>query len=341
MKEAISRVVRGENLSIETATSVMKTIMEGNATPAQIGSFLTALRIKGETPEEIIGFARVMREKAISIKSTHPFLIDSVGTGGDGSGTFNISTTVSFVVAGAGLAVAKHGNRSVSSRCGSADVLEALGVKIDLNKEEVERVLNSTGLGFIYAPNFHKAMKHAINPRKEIGIRSIFNLLGPLTNPAQIKYMLLGVYDPNLTEIIAEVLRELGIEGAYVVHGDSGLDEISITGPSKITQLSEGKIINYEITPEQFGFARRSLEEIKGGNAALNARITQKVLRGDKGAFRDIVVLNSAALFCTSKLTKDLSEGVQLAKEIIDSGLAQKKLNELIEVSNKVGGERL
>jgi len=334
IREAISKVTKGENLTQKEANGVMNEIMEGNATDAQIGSFLTALKMKGETPEEITGCAQVMREKALPLRSRHSVLVDTCGTGGDGTGTFNISTTAAFVAAGAGLAVAKHGNRSVSSQSGSADVLEALGIKIDLAPNEVEQVLNKIGIGFLYAPNFHKAMKYAVGPRKEIGIRSIFNILGPLTNPARAQYQVVGVYDPKLTEIVARGLEGLGVEAAFVVHGAGGLDELSTLGPSKITQLNKGSIKTFEISPEDFGLPRSRLNSLKGGNAQHNAEITRKVLSGEKGPHRDIVVINAAAVFSAAGLTGSLEEGVKLAQNTIDSGQALDKLEELKEVSN-------
>ncbi|MFZ5945635.1 MAG: anthranilate phosphoribosyltransferase [Bacillota bacterium] len=334
IREAISKVITGENLTQEEANGVMNEIMEGKTTDAQIGSFLTALKMKGETPEEITGCAQVMREKALPLKSRHSVLVDTCGTGGDGTGTFNISTTVAFVAAGAGLAVAKHGNGSVSSQSGSADVLEALGVKIDLAPNEVEQVLDQIGIGFLYAPKFHKAMKYAVGPRKEIGIRSIFNVLGPLTNPAQARYQVVGVYDAKLTEVVAQGLERLGVEAAFVVHGAGGLDELSTLGPSKITQLNKGSLKTFEISPEDFGLPKSRFNSLKGGNAHVNAEITRRVLSGEKGAHRDIVVLNAAAVFSITGLTGSLTEGVKLAQDTIDSGKALVKLEELKRVSN-------
>jgi len=334
IREAISKMTMGENLTQKEANGVMNEIMEGNATDAQIGSFLTALKMKGETPEEITGCAQVMREKALPLKSRHSVLVDTCGTGGDGTGTFNISTTSAFVAAGAGLAVAKHGNRSVSSQSGSADVLEALGVKIDLALNEVEDILDKIGIGFLYAPNFHKAMKYAVGPRKEIGIRSIFNILGPLTNPARAQYQVVGVYDAKLTEVVAQGLERLGVKAAYVVHGAGGLDEFSTLGPSKITQLNNGSIKTFEVSPEELGLSRSQLNSLKGGNAQHNAEITRRVLLGEKGPHRDIVVLNAAAVFSATGLTAGLEEGVKLAQNTIDSGRAMDKLEELKEMSN-------
>jgi len=338
IREAISRVIKRENLSVEVTSEVMEQVMEGRATPAQIGSFLTGLRMKGETPEEIFGCAKVMRDKASPISTRHSLLLDTCGTGGDGTGTFNISTTAVFVVAGAGMAVAKHGNRSVSSKCGSADVLEALGVKIDLTPHEVGLVLDRIGIGFLFAPIFHKAMKYAAAPRKEIGIRSVFNILGPLTNPARAKFQVLGVYDAGLTEVVARVLEKLGVEGAYVVHGAGGLDEISTLGPTKITRLNKGNIYTHTILPEDFGFPRRKLSDLKGGDASCNAEITRRVLNGEKGPHREIVLLNAAAAISAAGFAKDLHEGVNFAAEVIDSGKAMEKLEELIDASNNMRG---
>jgi len=334
IREAISRVIQRENLSFKETSEVMLKVMEGRATSAQIGSFLTGLRMKGETLEEILGCAQVMRDKSFPINSKHSILVDTCGTGGDGTGTFNISTTTIFVVAGAGLAVAKHGNRSVSSKCGSADVLEAMGVKIDLSPQEVELVLDEIGLGFLFAPVFHEAMKYAIGPRKEIGIRSVFNVLGPLTNPARAKFQVLGVYDPNLTEVIAQVLERLGVEGAYVVHGSGGLDEISTLGPTKITHLNKGSIKTYEIRPEDFGIPRRKLSDLQGDDASCNVQIIKRVLSGEKGPHREIVLLNAAAAISAAGAAKDLHEGVKIAAETIDSGKAMKKLEELVYMSH-------
>jgi anthranilate phosphoribosyltransferase len=334
IRKAIGKVIAGENLSSQEAGEVMRQIMEGEATPAQIGSFLTGLRMKGETPEEIFGCAQVMRDKASRINTRHPLLVDTCGTGGDGTGTFNISTTVAFVVAGAGLAVAKHGNRSVSSRSGSADVLEALGVRIDLSPREVELILDRIGVGFLYAPAFHRAMKHAIGPRKEIGIRSIFNVLGPLTNPARAGVQVLGVYDARLTEVLAMVLDYLGVKSAYAVYGAGGMDEISTLGPTKVTELENGSIKTFEIVPEDFGFPRRRLSDLKGGDAAYNAEITRKVLAGQKGPEREIVLLNAAAALSAAGAARNLKEGVKIAAQSIDSGKAMEKLEELVRLSN-------
>jgi len=336
IKEMLKKVVMRENLSFAEAREVMEQVMDGKATPAQIGGLLTALRMKGETVEEIAGCAQAMKTKAHSINSKHRTLIDTCGTGGDGSGTFNISTTMAFVVAGAGLPVAKHGNRSVSSKSGSADLLEALGVKIDLSPDEVKSVLNEIGISFLYAPVFHQAMKHAIGPRREVGIRSIFNILGPLTNPACAKVQVLGVYDPDLTETMAQVLERLGVETAYVVHGAGGLDEISTLGPTKISCLRQGSVKTYTINPEDYGFSRVKLADLQGGEAGKNAQITRNILEGQKGPYRDIVLLNGAVAIMAGGIAKDISAGVKIAKEILDSGKALEKLEQLIEATNRI-----
>ncbi|ATW28389.1 anthranilate phosphoribosyltransferase [Candidatus Formimonas warabiya] len=334
MKEAISKVIMGTNLTSAEAEAVMGQMMEGRATDAQIGSFLTGLRIKGETVEEIFGCAQVMRDKAVPFRTCHTQVVDTCGTGGDGTGTFNISTTVAFVVAGAGLAVAKHGNRSVSSKSGSADVLNALGVNIQLSPEEVELVLDRTGIGFLFAPVFHQAMKYAVGPRREIGIRSIFNILGPLTNPARARYQVVGVYDEKLTETLAAVLDCLGVEGACVVHGAGGLDEVSTLGPSKITLLRQGKMETFRIAPEEFGLPVRKLSDIQGDDACYNAQITRQVLNGEKGPAREIVLLNAAAAFLACGTAKDFAEGMKMAAHVIDHGQAKEKMDQLIAVSN-------
>lgn len=335
IKEAIEKIVGGKDLSLDEARLVMEEIMEGRATQSQIGSFLTALRMKGETPGEIAGCALGMRDKGERIKVSCPLLVDTCGTGGDGRGTFNISTTAAFVAAGAGLSIAKHGNRSVSSKSGSADVLEALGVKINLTPSEVEEIIQEVGIGFLFAPTFHKAMKYAAAPRKEIGIRSIFNILGPLTNPAGAKYQVVGVYHPRLTQLVAEVLAKLDVVAAFVVHGEGGIDEISVSGPTKVTYMENKRLKTFMITPEDFGLARSKLEKIKGGTPLENAAITRRVLLGKKGPARDVVVLNAGAAICAAGLAENLAKGVKMAQEAIDSGKALAKLNQLVEVSNR------
>lgn len=336
IKKMIAKVVQRNNLTFEEARAVMWEIMDGRVTAAQLGSFLTALRMKGETVEEISGCARTMRDRAIPLVSKYSLLVDTCGTGGDNSCTFNISTTAAFVVAGAGLPVAKHGNRAVSSKCGSADALEVLGVKLDLSPGKMGEVLEQTGIAFLYAPVFHRAMMYAVGPRKEIGIRSIFNLLGPLTNPAGAKVQVLGVYAPELTEKLARVLAYLGSESACIVHGEGGLDEISTIGSTKVSFLQQGDIKTFTIIPEDFGIKRTRLEELRGGDSHYNARIIENILQGEKGPRRDVVVLNAAAAFWGSGLVPDLHEGINIAEKSLDSGSALKKLQQLITATNSV-----
>jgi len=336
LKRFIANVVERQNLSEEEAHQAMGIIMGGEASPVQIASFITGLRMKGETIQEITGFARAMRARAVQIKAKEgEWVLDTCGTGGDGKGTFNISTAVSFVAAGGGLTVAKHGNRSVSSQCGSADVLEALGVNLQLSPEKVQACLQEVGVAFLFAPLFHPAMKHALGPRKEMGIRTIFNLLGPLTNPAGANAQVLGLYRGDLTQPIAEVLKNLGCRGAFVVHGDDHCDEISITGKTIVSQLRKGMIASHEIQPEDFGLKRRSLGEIQGGTAQDNAKILLDVLEGVKGSKRDVVLLNAAAAFVATEKAHDIKEGIAVAEESIDSGKAMRKLKELIQFSKQ------
>jgi anthranilate phosphoribosyltransferase len=335
IKEAISKVVEGENLTSEEASLVMDEIMKGRATPSQIASFITALRMKGETPEEIAGMARKMREMARNISSEKEGVLDTCGTGGDGLKTFNISTAAAFVAAGAGVPVAKHGNRAVSSECGSADVLEALGVKIDLPPERAERCLNGVGIAFLFAPLFHPAMKHAITPRREIGIRTVFNILGPLTNPAKADYHLLGVFSSHLVRTMAEVLSKLGVKKALVVHGADGLDEISTTGENRIALMEGGKVVELSLNPEEVGVNRSSLEELRVETREEAVEKMRKVLKGEKGAERDIVLLNAAAAFIVSERASSWEEGLKLAEESIDSGKAYQKLEEMISYTKE------
>ena len=326
---AIGKLIEQQDLTEEEAAQAMRQIMEGGATPAQIAAFLIALRIKGETIEEITGCARIMREKATHIRAPYPNMIDTCGTGGDGSQTFNISTTAAFVVAGAGVPVAKHGNRAMSSRCGSADLLQALGVAIELSPERAEACLAEVGITFLFAPLFHSAMKYALGPRREIGVRTIFNILGPLTNPAGAKQQILGVSRKELTEPLACVLGKLGSARAFVVHGADGLDEITTTGETHITALDAGKIASYTITPEQFGLRRTPLGACAGGDAQENAAITLAVLEGKQGPHRDVVLLNAAAALTVAGAAADLEAGLQLAAYAVDSGAALEKLRRL------------
>ena len=329
MREAIQRLAEGKSLSETEAMEAMNCIMEGNATAAQIGSFITALRIKGETIEEITGCARVMREKAEKITPQLEYYIDTCGTGGDGSDTFNISTAAAFIAAAGGVPVAKHGNRSVSSRSGSADVLEALGINIGLTPEQVKESIEEVGIGFMFAPSFHKSMKHAAGPRKELGIRTIFNILGPLTNPANAKGQVLGVFDERLTKPMAMVLLNLGIERALVVHGSGGLDEISTIGNTKVSEVRDGSVTTYEINPEDYGINCTDKQGLSGGDAAENASIILSLFEGRKGAKRDILLMNAAAALYVGKKAESFKEGIGMVEEIIDSGKAMKKLEEL------------
>ncbi|MFC1940094.1 anthranilate phosphoribosyltransferase [Chloroflexota bacterium] len=332
IKEAIQSLVSGNSLGMDDAAQVMEEIMGGEVTPAQFGAFVTALRLKGETVEEIAGLARVMRAKAIPVKVFGP-LVDTCGTGGDGSATFNISTTAAFVVAGAGLKVAKHGNRAMSSQCGSADVLEALGVKLELTAEQVQRSLEEVGMGFMFAPSFHPAMKYAGPSRREIGIRTVFNILGPLTNPAGAQAQVLGVAEGPLVEKLALVLQSLGCHHALVVHGEDGLDEITVTEKTRVCELKEGGIRSYSISPEDFSLTRTSPDSLRGGTADENAALLRSILGGGQGPQRDVVLLNAAAALVAGDKVATLQQGVELAKEVIDNGKALKKLEELIEFS--------
>ena len=342
IKQAIKKVVDGQNLTRAEAALTMDIIMKGEATPSQIAAFITALRMKGETPDEITGCAEKMREHATNIHPNQKNLVDTCGTGGDVSGTFNISTVAAIVTAAAGIPglpyriIVVGVNRSVSSRCGSADVLEALGVKIDLEPKKVEACINEVGIGFIFAPNFHKAMRFAMPSRKEIGIRTVFNILGPLTNPAKASAQVLGVFDASLTETLAKVLGNLGVKQALVVHGLDGLDEISISDKTKVSHLKDGKVKNYTVKPEDFGVKPAKREEIQGGSTKENAEIALKILTGkDKGPKRDVALINAAAAILIGGKAKDLKDGVKLAAGSIDSGAAAKKLEEFIAFTNK------
>ncbi|HEU4343758.1 MAG TPA: anthranilate phosphoribosyltransferase [Candidatus Binatia bacterium] len=334
IRSAIEKLVHRLDLSEAETIDIMNQIMTGEATPLQVASFLTALRMKGETVEEITGAARVMREKANRVKVGSNIVIDTCGTGGDQKGTFNISTTSAFVVAGVGVAVAKHGNRSVSSQSGSADVLAALGVKVDAPKERVESCIENIGIGFLFAPLLHEAMKYAVQPRRDIGIRTIFNLLGPLTNPAMATHQLIGLYDGGLVGAIARVLQNLGSKRAMVVHGMEGLDEISVCGPTQVAELCDGLIREYTLEPEGLGLKRSRLEELQGGTPQQSAAIVRNVLRGGQGATRDVVVLNSGATLYVSGRAGSIEEGLRMATESIDSGKARQKLELLVQMTN-------
>jgi anthranilate phosphoribosyltransferase len=334
ISEAIAKAVRGDDLTEPEMMKTMEEIMEGRATPAQIAAFMTGLRIKGETVDEVTGAARIMRRKATRIDARASVILDTCGTGGDGTNTFNISTTAAFVVAAAGITVAKHGNRAVSSSCGSADLLEALGVNITAGTEVVEECVQQIGIGFLFAPKLHGAMKYAIGPRREIGIRTIFNMLGPLTNPAGATSQLIGVYDPQLTEMFAGVLKNLGTKRAFIVHGADGLDEATVTGQTRITELREGAITTYNLDPiEFFGGVSRG-EELLGGDVLANAQITKDVLTGTNGACRNIVLLNAALAIVAGGKAHDVREGIAVASDSIDSGAALRKLKAMIDMSN-------
>lgn len=334
IREAIAKVVAGEDLNLEETTATMNEIMGGDATPAQIACFITALRLKGETVAEITGCAKIMRDKVTRIKVKSRPLVDTCGTGGDESHTFNISTTVAFVAAGAGLHIAKHGNRSVSSRSGSADVLKALGVNVEADAATVAKCVDEAGIGFLFAPMLHPAMKYAIGPRREIGIRTVFNALGPLTNPAGAKNQIMGVYAPDLTETLANVLMNLGSEHVFVVHGYDGLDEITTTDKTHVAELVNGEVKCYSIGPEDFGISRADTSALVGGTDEENAQITLDILNGKVGPKRDIVLLNSSAAIVAGGIAGDLAEGIQVAAESIDSGKAIERLELLKRLSN-------
>jgi anthranilate phosphoribosyltransferase len=342
IKEAINKLIIGKDLDETLMIEVMNEIMTGETTPAQIGAFITALRIKGETIEEISGAAKVMREKSTKIStdvavSEGEVLMDTCGTGGDSSGTFNVSTTTAFVAAGAGVPVAKHGNRSVSSLCGSADVLEALGVNLELAPEQVGVCVKEVGIGFLFAPMLHGAMKYAIGPRREIGIRTIFNVLGPLTNPAGANVQLLGVYSPDLCEKLAQVLGRLGSKRAMVVCGAGNVDELTVTGDTEVAELVDGKVRNYVVRPEDVGMQRSRLADLKGGDTAEeSAEQLRGLLQGAIGPRRDMLLLNSGAALYVAGKAPGMKSGVELATEVIDSGAALAKLEALISFSKNV-----
>jgi anthranilate phosphoribosyltransferase len=334
IREAIEKLVNRVDLSEAEMIDAMNQIMTGEASPLQVAAFLTALRMKGETVDEVTGAARVMREKAHRVQVGARAVLDTCGTGGDQKGTFNISTTVAFVVAGAGINVAKHGNRSVSSQSGSADVLGALGVKVDAPRERVEKCIAEIGIGFLFAPLLHEAMKYAVQPRRDIGIRTVFNLLGPLTNPAMATHQLIGLYSGDLVGMVARVLRNLGSVCAMVVHGVDGLDEISLCEATRIAELRGGEVKEYTVEPEQFGLKRCRIEELRGGNPEESAAIVRGILQGDKGPARDVVLLNSGAALWVGGKAATVQDGMRLAAESIDSGKAREKLNRLVEMTN-------
>jgi anthranilate phosphoribosyltransferase len=329
MNEFIEKLIRREDLSQDEAIRLMGAIMSGDLSEAQIAAVLIALRAKGETVSEIAGFVSTMREKAVSIRPSRDGLVDTCGTGGDGAHTFNISTATAIVAAGAGVGVAKHGNRAVSSKCGSADVLEAMGVTLDVSPEAVAEIIDRVGIGFMFAPQHHPAMKHVAPVRRELGIRTVFNLLGPLTNPAGVKRQLVGVFDPTLTETVAAVLQSLGSEKVYAVHGADGTDEVSITGETKVSALDGGELRTFTFTPESVGLPRAAAAELAGGDAAANARSIEEILEGAPGGRRDAVVVNAAFVIDVAGAAGTIEEGVHLARRSIDTGAATNVLESL------------
>ncbi len=334
IKESIAKLIEGASLSEEEAAAVMDEIMSGEATPAQFGAFVTALRLKGETVDEIAGMARVMRRKALRVAVAGP-LLDTCGTGGDHQGTFNVSTAAAFVCAGAGLRVAKHGNRAMTSRCGSADVLEALGARIDLTPEQVVECLERTGIGFMFAPAFHPAMKFAAGPRREIGVRTVFNILGPLTNPAGATAQVLGVAEPGLAEKMAQVLGRLGCGHALVVHGEDGFDEVSISASTLVWELAGGDVRRYKLNPSDAGLAPADASAVRGGSPEENAAALRRVLSGERGPLRDFTLLNAAAGLVAGDMAASMPEGIVLAAAAVDGGAAGKALERFVSVSSE------
>ena len=335
MKEILAKLVAGNDLSVEEAKKAQEIILTGQATDAQIAAFLTALRMKGETIDEITGLASVLRDKANTIAPKVDKHVDLVGTGGDCTYSFNISTTSAFVVAAAGLPVAKHGNRSISSKSGAGDVLEALGVNISADPDVVSRCVETVGIGFMFAPHFNPAMKYVGKVRKELGFRTVFNTLGPLSNPSRAKAMVVGVYDKNLTETIANAMMNMGVERALVVSGNDNMDEITLTGATTISEIKDNTVNTYTVTPEQFGFETVELKELQGGDGKVNAQITKDILSGkEKGAKRNIVLLNAGATLYAGGMCSSIEEGIKLAEKTIDSGKAASLIDALVEASN-------
>jgi anthranilate phosphoribosyltransferase len=336
-RDHLSAIIAGDNLNQSQMHQMMNTILSGEVTDAQIGAFMAALAAKGETFAELAGAAQAMRKKALRIQTTASTVVDTCGTGGDGTHSFNISTTTAFVVAGCGVMVAKHGNRSVSSRCGSADLLESLGVRLETEPEIVEEAITTIGIGFLFAPLYHSAMRHAAGPRKEIGLRSIFNMLGPLTNPAGANCQLLGVYAPQLTEMFADALKLLGSKRAIIVHGHDGLDEISVCAPTRVSELKDGRIGTFDLLPEQFFGDLADPASMQGGDPVENADITRRILSGEKGPRRNVVVLNAAAALVAADKAANFHEGIKQAEAAIDTGAATDKLEQLVEYTRKNG----
>jgi anthranilate phosphoribosyltransferase len=334
-RENLNKIIQRKDLNETEMSQMITEIFSGDITDAQTGAFMAALATKGETFEELAGAAKAMRRKARRIQSSAATIVDTCGTGGDSANTFNISTTTAFVVAGCGVTVAKHGNRSVSSQCGSADLLEALGVKLDIDPELVEEAVAQIGIGFLFAPVFHGAMRFAAKARKEVGIRSVFNMLGPLTNPAAANCQLLGVYAPELTEMFANALKLLGAKRAFVVHGHDGLDEISVCAPTRVSELKDGMIRTYDITPEQFEIKPAGSDELTGGDPRTNAAITNGILKGEKSPRRDVVLLNAAAALMAAGKAEDFKAGIHLAENSIDTGDALAKLQALVRFTQQ------
>ncbi len=334
IRDAIATIVAGESLDMPMATDVMHEIMTGEATPAQVAAFVVGLRMKGETPEEIAGLAMAMRARGMHIEPGAE--LDTCGTGGDGSSSFNISTAAAFVAAAAGVRVAKHGNRAMSSRCGSADVLEALGVRLDLKPDEVQRCVRDVGIGFLFAPVFHPAMRYAAGPRKEVGVRTVFNILGPLCNPAGAKAQLLGVAEASLVQTMAGVLNRLGSRRAMVVHGDDGLDEVTLSGTTSVCELADGELRTYRLSPDDFGLPYVSREELNGGSCEDNAGMLRDVLSGQPGPHLHVVAANAAAALYVAGVTPTLKKGVEVANQMLRSGRAVEKLDELVRYSRSL-----
>jgi anthranilate phosphoribosyltransferase len=333
----LERLQRREDLTTEQAAGAMRAVMDGEATPAQIAGLLVALRMKGECPEEIVGFARTMRERGVTLSRAFPEAIDTCGTGGDGGGTFNVSTVAAFVAAGAGVTVAKHGNRSVSSRCGSADVLAALGVDVAAEPDVVERCLERAGIAFLFAPTFHPSMRHAAGPRRELGIRTAFNLLGPLTNPVGVRRQLVGVPRPELTELVARALAQLGSEWAWVVHGADGIDEVSTCGHTKVSECRNGAVRTFYVHPADAGIAKAARQDLAGGDAEHNAALALRVLEGEPGPRREVVLLNAGVSLMIAGRAAGMRQGVALAAAAVDSGAARQALRRLVEESTRKG----
>jgi anthranilate phosphoribosyltransferase len=336
-REYLTQIIQRKDLSESQMADMMNMVLTGNATDSQIGAMMAALATKGETFEELAGAAQAMRQNARRIQATGSTVVDTCGTGGDGAHTFNISTTTAFVVAGCGVTVAKHGNRSVSSKCGSADVLESLGIKLDTPPEIVEEAVQTIGIGFMFAPLYHSAMKYAVKPRQELGVRSIFNMLGPLTNPASANCQLLGVFAPQLTEMFANALKLLGGHSAMVVHGHDGLDEISVCAPTRVSELKDGLIHTYDLDPKQFFGRLAEPQEMAGGDPAANAAITREIFTGASGAKRDVVLINAGAALMAAGKVDSIQSGITMAAEAVDSGKAAEKLDELIEYTHENG----